>query len=760
MKKVRYRIELNGLVQGVGFRPFVYRLAGDHHLTGWVLNDVNGVRIEIEGYEDACEAFLLRLQQDPPPPSKIHTFHTMRIPLRNDTSFRILESSSSSDTPQVWVLPDLALCHECHKELFDPENRRYRYPFITCTHCGPRFTIIESLPYDRERTTMTDFEMCSYCRAEYENPLDRRFHAQPIACHHCGPQLIWFSSGDHKVSGEEALACAAQALKNGQIIAVKGLGGYHLMVDATHNEAVQELRRRKRRSWKPFAVMYPDVKTLERHVHISSEERALLTSYHSPILLCERTQAGWEEISPSVAPLSPYLGVFLPYTPLHALLMKELQKPLVATSANLTDEPIQYIDELAFKTLQPLCDGFLTHNRRIAHHADDSVLHVLYTPQKRFQSLRRARGYAPLPLIISHDLPPLLAVGGHMHNTIALSRKNEIIVSQLIGDLDTLESREIFEKTVEHYLTITGIEPIAIIHDLHPDYFTTQWALSQDIPTHAVQHHYAHMCACLCENQIQTDALALTWDGTGYGTDGTIWGGEFLFGNATSFTRVASLYPFKLPGGDQAVRQPWRVTLALLYECFGKHIPSWLPLYKKVPEKKIDVLLQLIEKDIACVHTSSMGRLFDGVSALLGLCFENTYQAQAPQMLEYTALKNRSSDPHPHPFRYELTQTSPILLDWRPMIEDIVKALHQHIPVPVIAHRFHMTLLKASQDIIMTIQPPCVCLTGGVFCNRILTEGFLEWGNRKNVRVYIHEEFPPSDDSIALGQIWAGCHRI
>ena len=752
----RLQVRILGIVQGVGFRPFIYRLATDLGLKGWVRNDGEGVTIEVEGPHDLLLTFLERIPKEKPPPAFIYTLDHRFLPPAGYSTFEIRKSASQGP-PKVWILPDLATCEACQKELLDPSDRRYLYPFINCTHCGPRFTIIEELPYDRPRTSMKRFLMCEDCRREYEDPKDRRFHAQPNACPVCGPHVeLWHKDGTVIARRHEAIVGAVKALQEGQIVAVKGLGGFHLMVDATQEPGVAELRRRKRRPFKAFAVMYPGITSLRRHVHVPPYAESLLRSPQAPILLLPRTQAGWEEIAPSVAPKSPYLGVFLPYTPLHMILLAELDQPVVATSGNLTDEPIVTDEKEALEKLGTLADVFLVHNRPIVRHADDSVLHFLLKPEVKPQMLRRARGYTPLPVLAPRRLPPIVALGGHLNVTLAVTRDREIILSQHLGDMETFEARKTYRKTLEDFLRLFEIRPELVAHDLHPAYFTSQVAQEFDLPRIAVQHHHAHLAACMLENELSGETLGLTWDGTGYGPDETVWGGEFLLGDPASYQRVATLWPFRLPGGERAIKEPWRTALSLLYEAFEGEVPTDLPLFEEIPAEKIARIVQLLQKGVRSPITTSMGRLFDGVSAILGISYWNTHQAQSAQLLEYAAWEHPEAALElPLPLR----DTDPIRLDWRPMVRAVVEDLRKGTPVEVLASAFHHALVRASLEVARRIQCSQVVLAGGVFCNRFLTEGILETFWPEGFRVFVHSQLPPTDGSLAAGQAWVAAHQ-
>jgi len=753
----RLQVRVLGVVQGVGFRPFVYRLASELGLSGWVCNDGLGVLIEVEGPPPALLEFLERLPREKPPPAFLYAVDHRFLEPVGYVAFTI-RPSRVGEARQVWVLPDLAVCAACRREVLDPRDRRYRYPFTNCTHCGPRFTIIEDLPYDRPRTSMKAFRMCPDCEREYHDPQDRRFHAQPNACPRCGPRLEFRTPDGTPIAwGDEALSLTAEKVRTGAIIALKGLGGYHLIVDARNEPAVACLRARKRRPFKAFAVMYPDLETLRRHVEVPSLAEALLTSPQAPILLLPRTPAGWREIAPSVAPRSPYLGVFLPYTPLHILLLRELGFPVVATSGNLSDEPIQYRDEEALQALADLCDGFLLHDRPIVRHADDSVLQLIARPRAKPQVLRRARGYTPLPVLAPRPLPPLLALGGHMNATFALSRDREIILSQHIGDLDGYEARQVYRRTLADFLRLYDVHPRAVVHDLHPDYFTTRLAEEWGLPRFAVQHHHAHLAACMLENQLEGTVLGLTWDGTGYGLDGTVWGGEFLMGDPRDVRRVASLWPFRLPTGEKAVREPWRVALALLWESFGPDFPRDLPLFREIPGRAVELVLQVLRKGLLSPITTSMGRLFDGVSALLGISFLNTHQAQSAQLLEYAAWQY---GPPSHPLPLPLQETDILRLDWRELVRALVDRLRRGATPEALAAAFHDALVRAAVAVVERLGVLRVVMAGGVFCNRYLTEALLTALETRGLHGFIHTQLPPTDGSLPVGQLWVAAHRL
>ncbi|HET9530882.1 MAG TPA: carbamoyltransferase HypF, partial [Blastocatellia bacterium] len=580
---LRLHVAIRGAVQGVGFRPFIYRLATGLGLKGWVNNSSQGVFIDVEGARENLESFLLRIEQEKPPRSFVQSLESSFLDPSGYKTFEI-RASDTAGNKTAFVLPDIASCKECLGEVLDPENRRYLYPFTNCTNCGPRFTIIEALPYDRPNTTMSGFPMCDACLAEYENPLSRRFHAQPNACPACGPHIeLWDRAGAVLSSRDSALAEAAKAIGRGEIVAVKGLGGFHLMVDAGSDEAVRRLRSRKRREEKPFALMCPDLDAIKAIAEVSELEHRLLASPEAPVVLLRRLKQE-SLISLLVAPGNPYLGVMMAYTPLHYLLMKLVGSPVVATSGNLSDEPICTDEYEALDRLGQIADLFLVHNRPIARHVDDSVVRVI---MGRELVLRRARGYAPLPIHIGQPSPPVLAVGAHLKNSIAASVDSDVFLSQHIGDLETAEAFSAFQGVISSFERLYELHPSGVACDEHPGYLSTQFAEKSELPVIRVQHHYAHVLSCMAENGLQEPALGIAWDGTGLGADGTIWGGEFLRippkplvrpltcppeDDPPPFQRVAHLRTFRLPGGEKAVREPRRSAIGLLYEMFGDEV--------------------------------------------------------------------------------------------------------------------------------------------------------------------------------------------
>ncbi|HEX7555417.1 MAG TPA: carbamoyltransferase HypF, partial [Leptolinea sp.] len=682
-------IQVRGIVQGVGFRPFVYQLADKHHLTGWVCNSSNGVEIEINGKKPALQAFLQELKLSPPPLARIDELLSKQCNIDNYTQFTIIESKS--DPSQfIPVSPDISICPDCLQELFDPPNRRYRYPFINCTNCGPRFTIIKDIPYDRPLTTMADFQMCPDCQAEYQDPLDRRFHAQPIACPVCGPELTFIKKGEMITGNNAALISARSAIKQGQIMAVKGLGGFHLACDATNQSTVRELRNRKKRIEKPFALMAFSVDEIRSCCEVSMEEQKLLESPQHPIVLLKRRQHCVLPVE--LAPGQTTLGFMLPYTPMHYLLMEQVDdfpNFLVMTSGNLSEEPIAYKDDDARERLSSLADGFLTHNREIHMRVDDSVMRVV---EKASVFTRRSRGFAPDPFKLPFSVQPLLAVGAELKNHFTLTRDSYAFHSHYIGDLENYETLQSFEQGIVYFEKLFRITPELIVCDLHPDYLSTRYAQTRSnvdgIPMVQIQHHHAHLAACLIENNWDTDepVIGLTFDGTGYGSDGTIWGGEVLVGGYQGYQRRFHLDPFLLPGGDKSVRVPARTALALLH----KYQIDWdekLPSVNFLNSEELNVVKSQLINQINSPFTSSIGRLFDAVSSLIGIRQQITYEGQAAIELETIA------DPY-ETNSYEF-KISDAIFDPQPLITAILHDQNNHVPAKTIAARFHNGLAAA-----------------------------------------------------------------
>jgi hydrogenase maturation protein HypF len=719
---VRARVALGGTVQGVGFRPFVYRLAKELELAGWVSNSSAGLVVEAEGSPERVDCFLERLETEMPPAAVVLTRETSRLAPAGFRGFEI-RSSDENAAKIAGVLPDLATCPECLAEIYDASDRRFGYAFTNCTHCGPRYTIIEDIPYDRPRTTMRAFAMCPECQREYTDPGDRRFHAQPIACPRCGPKL-W----TEPVEQDAAIREAAHVIQSGGIVAMKGIGGFQLVVDARQRDAVARLRQRKHREEKPLALMMPSLEMVREYCHVSVAEERLLTSRAAPIVLLRPN--GKPGIAANVAGSSPYLGVMLPYSPLHHLLMRECGFPIVATSGNLSDEPMTTANEEARARLGQIADLFLMHDRPIARPCDDSVARVV---RGRESVMRRARGFAPLPVFVGRNLPPVLAVGGHLKNTVAIAVGQQVFLSQHVGDLDTPEARNAFEHAIDDLCRLYRFQPQMVACDLHPDYASTRWALDSGLPVVEIQHHQAHAAACAAENGIEGRYLGVAWDGTGYGTDGVIWGGEFFLADGAQFERIAHLRPFRLPGGDAAVKQGWRSAASVQWAALGRDaVPDR-------PEKS--VLLQMIDRGINAPWTTSVGRLFDAVASMAGVAQESLFEGQAAMLLERQIGELATDDCYPLPEG-----------DWGPLIEAVHRDVARGEAAAHIAARFHNALANWIVSVAEHAGERRVALSGGVFQNGYLVERTAALLEARGFQVYTHQRVPPNDGGIALGQ--------
>lgn len=745
MVPTRLRLEIRGVVQGVGFRPFAYRLARELGLGGWVSNSSAGASLELEGSSESLEAFLGRLSREKPPHAEIAELKIEKIGALGEADFEIRSSLSGEKT--ATILPDLATCESCLAELFDPSDRRYRYPFLNCTHCGPRYSILNALPYDRDNTTMWRFAMCEACRREYEDPRDRRFHAQPIACPSCGPQLeFWDALGCPLASREEALLLAAQALRAGKILALKGLGGFHLMVDARNGESVARLRRLKLREEKPFALMFPALPLLRDYAEVSELEAKLLASAEAPIVLLRGLRR--IDLAKEVAPGNPYLGAMLPYTPLHRLLMSELGFPVVATSGNRVEEPICTEEGEALSRLGGIAEAFLVHDRPIARPVDDSILRVM---AEREMLLRRARGYAPLPINLSLKRP-ILALGGHLKSTVALGVSGQVYVSQHLGDLQTPQALAAFAEATERLQACYEVRPRELACDLHPDYASTQFAQTLSGNLHRVQHHHAHIVSCMAEQGLEGPVLGVAWDGSGYGTDGTLWGGEFLRASRANFERVGHFLPFSLPGGEAALREPRRAALGLLFACLGPKLFSApdLPLREAFTAQEWRVLEGILAKDLLCPRSTSVGRLFDGAAGLMGLCRRNNFEGQAAMMLEF--LCEGVDDDFAYPLEF-IQRGGIFILDWRPMILELLADLRRGVAHGAIARRFHHCLVAGLLETARHVGIHRVVLSGGCFQNKFLLETSVLRLREAGFEPYWHRRIPPNDGGISLGQV-------
>ncbi len=756
----RMKLTVRGAVQGVGFRPFVYRLATELGLYGWVKNDTQGVFIEVEGGGEQLRQFLLRLTGERPERSFVQSLeHSIVDPIGFD-GFTIRESNHSGAKTAL-ILPDTATCPECLREIFDPANRRYLYPFTNCTHCGPRYSIIESLPYDRPNTTMKVFTMCGECHREYENPDDRRFHAQPNACPGCGPRLaLWESDGGVLADNHMSLLIGAEIIRRGGVLAVKGIGGFHLMVDARNEQAVRLLRKRKQREEKPFALMYPDLDSVKTDCTVTELEQRLLESPESPIVLLERRASSGSSITDSVAPWNPYLGVLLPYTPLHHILMRELGFPVVATSGNLCDEPICIDEQEARVRLHNIADAFLVHDRPIVRHVDDSIVRVM---AGREMVLRRARGFAPLPIHLGQSTDePVLAVGAHLKNSVALAVNDNAFISQHIGDLETAEAFDAFQKSSADLQRLYDVHPAIIVTDLHPDYLSTKYAAGVGIPMMQFQHHYLHVASCMAENELEGRVLGISWDGTGYGPDGTIWGGEFLLTDDSLFTRTATIKPFRLPGGEKAVKEPRRAAIGVLKEAFGDSAFAKNGLYPvgSFSPGELHVLQQMLSGNVNSPLTTSVGRLFDAVASIVGLRQRTNFEGQSAMELEFSIGENRSDDTYcyrivaPDTSRELFSSHCPtMVVDWTDIVRGVVDDVDANTPVSFISLKFHNTLCEIVVDIAEKVGEHRVVLTGGCFQNKYLTERTIKRLRQEGFSPYWHQRVPPNDGGIALGQV-------
>ncbi|HID95379.1 MAG TPA: carbamoyltransferase HypF [Candidatus Latescibacteria bacterium] len=743
------KIEIEGIVQGVGFRPFIYNLAISNNLSGWVLNSTDGVSIEVEGEEDDIKAFYSQICAKRPPQARIAHIKIRFKGPSGLTSFNIRESLSREER-SVLVPPDLAICAECLSELFDPEDRRYEYPFINCTNCGPRFTIIKDIPYDRDKTTMEVFVMCSPCQAEYEDPSHRRFHAQPNACPVCGPEMKLRDKGGRIIDSSDPILKAAQSLQEGCIVAVKGLGGYHLACDAENPRAVMTLRSRKHREDKPFAIMVYDLEMVRRFCHVSPVEADILTSPSRPIVLLRKRRTC--TIAEAVAPRQGYLGIMLPYTPLHYLLLKKSQLPLVMTSGNTSDEPIVYDDSEALGRLGSIADLFLTHNRKIHSRCDDSVTRVI---RGREMIIRRARGYVPNPIELPFRFKTeILACGAQLKNTFCLTKGNYAFLSQHLGDLENLETLTSFQNVVEHFKRLFSVDPKVVAYDLHPEYLSTKYALSQsDRFKVGVQHHHAHVVSCLVDNGLRRKVIGVAFDGTGYGPDGEIWGGEFLVADLRSYRRVAHFQYVPMPGGDKAILQPWRMAASWLLKVYGDDFLTLnLDFVKRIDPRKWAMLRIALTRGINSPLTSSVGRLFDAISSLIGIRDEVNYEGQAAVELEMIA------DPTCRDrYDFEITkEKSPIVVRPGKVIQGVVEDIKVKAGVPIISAKFHNTIAAMITNVCLQIRERTglkeVALSGGVFQNAFLLNKAIDMLTASGFTVFTHHQVPPNDGGISLGQ--------
>jgi hydrogenase maturation protein HypF len=768
----RYRV--CGIVQGVGFRPFVVRVAARHALAGWVRNDSDGVLLEIRGRADALEAFVHELCAGPPALARIDSLALLD---RHDGaepagSFEI-HASAHTSTARTLIPPDTSVCEDCLRELFDLQDRRHRYPYINCTNCGPRYTIVRGLPYDRETTTMAGFPMCRRCRSEFEDLSDRRFHAQPIACWDCGPRLTLLRAGEalpasRQPHDADPIRAAAALLRDGAIAAVKGIGGYHLMADARNRGAIAELRRRKHREHKPFAVMFADLDGARRHAYVEAVEAEQLAGARRPIVLV-RKRAGGGGLADGIAPRSIRYGAMLAYTPVHHLLFAEGFDALVATSGNVSEEPIAFDDADALARLAQIADAFLVGEREIFTRADDSIVHVMgarspHTQRRRGPRgaggptvVRRARGYVPEPVKAPFELPPLLALGAELKSAICLGRGTELFLSEHLGDLKNEATLRSFELAIQHWRRLLGIEPDLLAHDMHPGYLSTRHALGhKGAQRTAVQHHHAHMAACMCEHGLTGRVIGVVFDGAGYGSDGNIWGGELLVGDYASFERAAHLRYFPVPGGDSAVATPYRVAYALLHQaCDGDLDGLDLSVLHHRTREERRMLGRMLESGVGSPMSSSAGRLFDAVAALIGVRERSHYEAQAA--IELEQLIEPGAQAPALPWRLHDRDGWPWQVDLRATVKEIARLVaRREADAAELSLRFHCTVVEVVRGVCVAIRQRTgvdrVVLSGGVFQNEFLLHGCLRELASAGFRAYAHRLVPPNDGGIALGQ--------
>ena len=730
-----YKILIKGIVQGVGFRPFVFQLASKQGLVGEVLNSSLGVEITINATKEQLNIFLKKLKSQAPALAQIDSIEVKKIAFKNFSGFKIVQTKENS-LKIALLPPDISICKKCEKELFDKNNRRYLYPFITCTNCGVRYSIIEKLPYDRKNTSMRFFKMCEKCKKEYNNPLDRRYHAQPIGCWECGPTLeLIIKNEESRVNGLEAIEKTVELLKDGAILAIKGVGGYHLVCDATNEEAIKKLRKRKKRPSKPFAVMVKDIKTAKELAIVSKKEEELLTSKERPIVLCiskKSQRVALDLIAPNISKI----GLFLPYTPLHLLILKKLNRPIVATSANISDEPI-CTDIESLEKLQNVYDAILEHNRKIVNGCDDSVVAVV---KNKIITIRRARGFTPISIKLPFNIEQnTLATGANQKSTIAIAFENEAILSPHIGDLNTISSIEYYKKNINTFFRIYDFKPKVIAHDLHPNYESTKIAKEfKGVKLKGVQHHFAHILSVMAEHSIKNKVLGVAFDGTGFGSDGKLWGGEFLICDYKGFTRVAHFKYFKLLGGEKAIKEPRRIALSLLFECFGKEaLDLNLPTIKAFSQSELKALFIAWQKGLNAPLSSSAGRLFDAAASLIGINQVISYEGESGLMLEELYDKNIKET---YPFKIKDG-----IIDFCPLIKEMIKENDKNKAVS----KFFNTLIEIIAAIYKNYSNLPLVASGGVFQNRVLLELLLE----RFPNIYLPSKIPPNDGGIALGQI-------
>lgn len=738
---INSQIHVQGLVQGVGFRPFIYRLAKRFDLSGWVENSNNGVFIRVEGKFETIDRFILAIKEEAPLASNIISVNKKEIPLENFNDFSIIKSENKSDEITE-VSPDIAVCDDCLEDLKLQEHR-IAYPFINCTNCGPRFTIIKDLPYDREKTTMQPFKLCKTCHSEYTEILDRRFHAQPVACNDCGPIYKIHYQDEAFTNFDELLALSCKLLEDGKLLAIKGLGGYHLACDAKNEVAVHRLREAKNRDGKPFAVMCKDMEALSTFAKYTEEEEKLLSSWKKPIVLLKNKH----KLAASVCMGFDSVGVMLPYMPFHHQLFEKLKlSVIVLTSGNISDEPIIIDNEIANNRLGPIADAVLTYNRDIYNRTDDSVAFVT---NKKSRLIRRSRGFVPTPTRLNLNVDGIFASGAELVNCFAIGKGNQAILSQHIGDLKNAETLEFYTESAERFKRLFRVKPELIAHDLHPDYLSTKYAMDLDAPKIGIQHHHAHIASCMAEHQLDEKVIGIAFDGVGLGDDGKIWGGEFFVCDLANYERFSYFDYVKMPGGDQATKHPWRMAVSYLHKYFGRDFTKMnLAFLKEVPVFELDFVIDMLEKNLNCPETSSCGRLFDAVSALINICTNASFHAEAPMRIE-AVIDPTCTDSYEFIIGHNI--------DLKQTFEGIIVDLNKGASQGIIAAKFHHTIINIIFAVAETLRIERglnkVVLSGGSFQNRYILEKIENLLEKNDFEVYAHQETPSNDGSLALGQI-------
>lgn len=745
------KIEIKGVVQGVGFRPFVYRIAYENNIKGWVLNNSQGVFIHAQGNSELVNSFVTQLLNNPPRQAIIKEYTIKSTNLMDYNGFSIIESSPGGEQ-EVLISPDLAICPECSQEVLNQKDRRYRYPFSNCTNCGPRFTIIQGVPYDRGKTTMSNFPMCKECSEEYHNPLNRRFHAQPNACHTCGPENFLLDKSGQIVKSKTS----QEVLREGKILAIKGLGGYHLACDAKNYKSVSRLRNSKKREFKPFAVMAKDIGVANKYCEINKTEETLLSGAQAPIVILKRKSG---KLPVQLAPGLKTLGVMLPYTPLHILLFNGSLELLVMTSGNISDHPLVYKDQEAFSELAEIADYFYLHNREIYNRCDDSVLKLIYNKPS---FIRRARGYVPLPVDIP-DQEELFACGGDLKSTFCLTKGKKAFLSQHMGDLDNFENLKEYITTANRMQQYLAVSPKAIVVDLHPHYNSRHWGIEQGLPLIEVQHHHAHFVSCLVDNKLDELTLGVICDGTGYGTDGNIWGMEFILGDYLDFTRLAHLEYIPLPGGEKAVKEPQRIALSYLYKHFGEPGVVEAQNLLGFDSEQLRLIMQQIDHQINCPLTSSCGRLFDAVSSIIGVCTSVNYEGQAAIELEEVADEGYSKDNYSFDLHRD-KEAGPIVINTAKMWQEIIADISRGMKNSEISAKFHRTVVEMIISVCLQVRDQLpsnkVALSGGVMQNKLLLENLVVALKANNFEPILHGQVPANDGGLSLGQGVIGGRRL